>query len=63
MVQDLNLDVEIVICPIVQEDDGLAMSSRNVYLSDEDRKSAVVLYKSLLEAKEMMENGERDKEK
>lgn len=63
MVQDLNLDVEIVICPIVREDDGLAMSSRNVYLSDEDRKSAVVLYKSLLEAKEMMENGERDKEK
>jgi pantoate--beta-alanine ligase len=63
MVQDLNLDMEVVICPIIREEDGLAMSSRNVYLSDEERKSATILYKSLLEAKEMIEKGERNTEK
>lgn len=51
MVKDLNLDVEIVPCPIVREQDGLAMSSRNVYLSEEERKSATVLYRALNLAK------------
>ena len=63
MVQDLNLNIEIVTCPIVREEDGLAMSSRNAYLSAEERKSATILYKSLLEAKEMIEKGERNTEK
>ncbi|MGB9812020.1 MAG: pantoate--beta-alanine ligase [Thermovenabulum sp.] len=60
MVKDLNLDIEIVPCEIVREKDGLAMSSRNTYLSLEERKSATVLYKSLLLAKELIEKGERD---
>ncbi|MDQ2087231.1 pantoate--beta-alanine ligase [Herbivorax sp. ANBcel31] len=63
MVKDLNLNVEVVICPIIREDDGLAMSSRNVYLSEKDRKSAVILSKSLFEAKEMIQNGEKDRGK
>ncbi|WP_106767935.1 pantoate--beta-alanine ligase [Paenibacillus faecalis] len=50
MVQDLNMDVTIVPCPIVRETDGLALSSRNVYLSAEERKQALVLSKSLKEA-------------
>ncbi|ADQ45604.1 pantoate/beta-alanine ligase [Caldicellulosiruptor kronotskyensis 2002] len=60
MVKDLNLDVEIVPCPIVREQDGLAMSSRNVYLSEEERKSATVLYRALNLAKEMIEKGQKD---
>lgn len=60
MVKDLNLDVEIIPCPIVREQDGLAMSSRNVYLSEEERKSAAVLYRALNLAKEMIEKGEKD---
>ncbi|ADL43057.1 pantoate/beta-alanine ligase [Caldicellulosiruptor obsidiansis OB47] len=60
MVKDLNLDVEIVPCPIVREQDGLAMSSRNVYLSEEERKSATVLYRALNLAKEMIEKGEKE---
>jgi pantoate--beta-alanine ligase len=59
MILDLKLDVEIVICPIVRENDGLAMSSRNSYLSSEERKKALVLYKSLNLAKHLMEEGER----
>src|SRR5262252_6424027 len=47
MVRDLNFDVEIVVCPIVREPDGLAMSSRNAYLSADERKQATVLYRSL----------------
>ncbi|MGG6309544.1 pantoate--beta-alanine ligase [Paenibacillus macerans] len=50
MVQDLNLDVNIVPCPIVREEDGLALSSRNVYLSAEERQAALVLSRSLREA-------------
>ncbi len=54
MVQDLNLPVEIVPCPTLREQDGLAMSSRNVYLSDEERKQALVLSQALDKAKEFV---------
>ncbi|MCX7912704.1 MAG: pantoate--beta-alanine ligase, partial [Dehalococcoidales bacterium] len=60
MVADLNMNLEIVGCPTVREPDGLAMSSRNVYLSPEQRRAATVLYRSLMLAKEMWEKGERD---
>jgi len=60
MVQDLNLPVEIVVCPTVRESDGLAMSSRNSYLNPQERKSATVLYRSLMKAQEAFEAGERD---
>lgn len=60
MVRDLNMDIEIVGCPIIREPDGLAKSSRNTYLSAESRKQAVVLSKAVFMAKEMIENGERD---
>ncbi|MCD6166401.1 pantoate--beta-alanine ligase [candidate division KSB1 bacterium] len=62
MVRDLNFDLEIVIAPIVREPDGLAMSSRNTYLSESERKEAVVLYKALMHAKKLIEAGERDAE-
>ena len=62
MVKDLNFPVKIVGCPIVREPDGLAMSSRNVYLSLEERKAATILYRSLLLAKEYYEKGGRDAE-
>src|SRR6185436_6791990 len=51
MTRDLNFLIELVICPIVREPDGLAMSSRNVYLNAEERKAATVLYRSLNEAR------------
>ena len=60
MVRDLNMDIEIVGCPIVREGDGLAKSSRNTYLSSEERKAALVLSKAVFAGKEMMEQGERD---
>lgn len=60
MVEDMNLDVEIVPCPIVREEDGLALSSRNVLLQDQERQEATILSKSLLKAKEMILKGERD---
>lgn len=56
MVQDLNLPVEIVPCPTLREQDGLAMSSRNVYLSDEERKQALVLSQALDKAKEFVQS-------
>jgi len=59
MARDLNFDIEIIGCPIVREPDGLAMSSRNVYLSQEERKSALCLYKSLLLAQNMIKKGEK----
>jgi len=59
MTNDLNLPIEIVALPTVREKDGLAMSSRNVYLSDEERKSALSLYRSLMLAKELIDKGER----
>lgn len=63
MVRDLNFPIEIVVCPIVREADGLAMSSRNVYLDSEQRKAATVLFRSLSAAKDLYERGERDAEK
>ena len=60
MVKDLNMDIEIVGCPIVRETDGLAMSSRNLYLSGEERMQATVLNQSLEMAEKMIDSGERD---
>jgi len=60
MVRDLNLDTEVVVCPIVREADGLAMSSRNTYLSPEERSAATVLYRSLRAAAEAATSGVRD---
>lgn len=63
MVYDLDLDVDIVSGPTIRESDGLAMSSRNKYLSSEERENAVVLYQSLNMAKDMIKCGEKDLEK
>lgn len=60
MVKDLNFPVEIVPCPIIREEDGLAKSSRNVYLNNEERKQAVILSQSLKKAKAEIERGERN---
>ncbi|MBI4743819.1 MAG: pantoate--beta-alanine ligase [Actinobacteria bacterium] len=60
MVKDLNFDVEIIGVPTVREEDGLAMSSRNIYLNLKERKAALVLFKSLELAKEKIEKGERN---
>lgn len=62
MVTDLNMDIDIVVNPIIREADGLAMSSRNVYLSKEAREQATVLSYSLDYAREMILKGERDAE-
>lgn len=60
MVRDLDFDVRIVVCPIVREKDGLAMSSRNVYLTPEQRKQATVLYRSLMRVQTLADQGESD---
>ena len=60
MTADLNLDTEIVVCPIVRETDGLAMSSRNAYLTTEERGAAVVLSRSLAAVRERVQAGERN---
>jgi pantoate--beta-alanine ligase len=60
LVRDLNLDTEIVVCPIVREPDGLAMSSRNAYLSPEERKAATVLSRALRAAVQELSSGVRD---
>lgn len=62
MVRDLNIDIEIIGCPIVREKDGLAKSSRNTYLSIEERKAATILNKSLMLSKEKIQLGERNSE-
>ncbi|WP_089322679.1 pantoate--beta-alanine ligase [Desulfurobacterium atlanticum] len=63
MVEDLNMDVEVVGCPIVREKDGLALSSRNIYLTEKERESALALYKSLLLARKLIEEGETSAER
>jgi len=63
MVRDLNIDVEVVGCPIIREEDGLAKSSRNTYLSCEERKAAVILSKSLKLGKDELDGGERNSDK
>jgi len=60
MVKELDLDVRVVSCPTIREDDGLAMSSRNSYLSPEERKQAVCLFQAIEQARLMFELGERD---
>ena len=63
MARDLDMDVELVVCPIVREADGLAMSSRNVYLTPEQRRQALVLHRALLRVQMEADRGERDGEK
>jgi pantoate--beta-alanine ligase len=58
MVRDLNFDVRIVVCPIIREADGLAMSSRNAYLNPEQRKQALVLYRALMRVQTLADRGE-----
>ena len=60
MVRDLDMDVQVIVCPIVREADGLAMSSRNLYLSGEQRQQARVLNRSLRNVKSAVDAGERD---
>ncbi len=60
MVTDLNFDIEIVGCPIIREDDGLAKSSRNTYLNSDERQAALCLSRSLKKAKKMIDDGESD---
>ncbi|HHJ00878.1 MAG TPA: pantoate--beta-alanine ligase, partial [Candidatus Aerophobetes bacterium] len=57
MVEDLNIDTRIVLLPTVREEDGLAMSSRNSYFNKEERKAAIILYRSLKKAKEWIDQG------
>jgi pantoate--beta-alanine ligase len=63
MARDLDFPLEVVVCPIVREPDGLAMSSRNVYLTPEQRMAAPVLYRALCAARDAWQAGEHDGEK
>jgi pantoate--beta-alanine ligase len=60
MAADLNLPVEVIGCPLIRESDGLALSSRNAYLGDDERRAAPVLFRSLVAAVDAVTNGERD---
>jgi pantoate--beta-alanine ligase len=62
MVADLNMDLEVVIVPTIRESDGLAMSSRNIYLSPKERRAATILFKALRLAHRLRRNGENDAE-
>jgi len=57
LVRDLNIDADVVVCPTVRERDGLAMSSRNAYLTEKQRKAATVIYKCLQEASDLIKSG------
>ncbi|MGZ6346893.1 MAG: pantoate--beta-alanine ligase [Anaerolineales bacterium] len=63
MTRDLDFPVEIVVCPTLREPDGLAMSSRNIYLNSEERRAATILFRALVAAKSAYESGERGAEK
>ena len=63
MVRDLDMDVEVVVCPIFREPDGLAMSSRNIYLTPEQRRQALVLHRALLRVQMEADSGQRDAER
>lgn len=63
MVKDLNFDIDVVVRPTVRLENGLAMSSRNNYLTDDEKEKATIIYKSMLEAKSAISLGERNKEK
>ena len=60
MVRELNFDIEITGCPIVREDDGLALSSRNTYLTDDARKKALNISRALYKAKELYQKGVKE---
>ncbi len=62
MVRDLNFDLDIIVAPIVREQDGLAMSSRNTYLNPQERQDALVLYRALQKARQLVDGGERRSE-
>lgn len=63
MVKDLNMNVEVIGCPIVREEDGLAMSSRNTYMDEKEHKAALILSRSLLLGKTIINDGEKDPKK
>ena len=60
MVEDLNMNLKIIGCPIIREEDGLAKSSRNTYLSQEERQAALILSKTIFMGQKMVEEGETD---
>ncbi len=60
MVRDLDMDIEIAVCPIVRETDGLALSSRNAYLDPQQRKAATVLHRALMRVQFMIDRGEKN---
>ncbi|MGD0625487.1 MAG: pantoate--beta-alanine ligase [Thermodesulfobacteriota bacterium] len=62
MVADLDMNLQVIVCPTIREEDGLAMSSRNVFLNPEERRSALVIYRALFAAQELWLAGERDGE-
>jgi len=63
IVADLNMGVEIVVVPTVRESDGLAMSSRNIYLSSRERQAATILFQSLMLARQLWQDGEKNTDK